>query len=82
MHKNSLSPVQSHFITKNSTRVISQRGGLAVLPCSVTMSTPATVSKYLYIISLNRKTNPPTIANIATFHSHIRKHGLTNSPPP
>ncbi|CAO1342197.1 unnamed protein product [Diamesa serratosioi] len=44
MHKNSLSSVQSHFITKNSTRVISQRGGLAVLPCSVTMSTPATVS--------------------------------------
>ena len=61
MHKNSLSSVQSHFITKNSTRVISQRGGLAVLPCSVTMSTPATVSKYLYIISLNRKTNPETL---------------------
>ncbi|CAG9800441.1 unnamed protein product [Chironomus riparius] len=48
MHKNSLSPVHTHFITKNSTRVISQRGGLAILPCSVTMSQPATVSKYLY----------------------------------
>lgn len=48
MHKNSLSSVHSHFITKNSTRVISQRGGLAILPCSVTMTQPATVSKYLY----------------------------------
>lgn len=45
MHKNSLSPVHTHFITKNSTRVISQRGGLAILPCSVTMSQPATVSE-------------------------------------
>jgi hypothetical protein len=44
-HRNSISSVQSHFITKNNTRVISQRGGSAVLPCSVTMSTPATVSK-------------------------------------
>jgi hypothetical protein len=46
MHnKNSLSSVHSHFITKNSTRVISQRGGLAILPCSVTMTQPATVSR-------------------------------------
>uniref|UniRef100_A0A182YJ62 Ig-like domain-containing protein n=1 Tax=Anopheles stephensi TaxID=30069 RepID=A0A182YJ62_ANOST len=43
-HRNSLGPLQSQFITKNNTRVISQRGGLAVLPCSVTMTTPATVS--------------------------------------
>uniref|UniRef100_A0A182WL53 Ig-like domain-containing protein n=1 Tax=Anopheles minimus TaxID=112268 RepID=A0A182WL53_9DIPT len=42
-HRNSLGPLQSQFITKNNTRVISQRGGLAVLPCSVTMTTPATV---------------------------------------
>jgi len=52
MHnKNSLSTVHSHFITKNSTRVISQRGGLAILPCSVTMTQPATVSKYLYYLN-------------------------------
>ncbi|XP_050072793.1 Fc receptor-like protein 5 [Anopheles maculipalpis] len=44
VHRNSLGPLQSQFITKNNTRVISQRGGLAVLPCSVTMTTPATVS--------------------------------------
>ena len=77
MHKNSLSSVQSHFITKNSTRVISQRGGLAVLPCSVTMSTPATVSKYLYIIILNQKNKPPN-----HLHPYIRKLGRKNSPPP
>lgn len=39
----------SQFITKNNTRVVSQRGGFAILPCSVTMSTPATVSKYLIV---------------------------------
>lgn len=40
----------SQFLTKNNTRVVSQRGGFAILPCSVTMSTPATVSKYLILI--------------------------------
>ncbi|XP_055538664.1 uncharacterized protein LOC129726079 [Wyeomyia smithii] len=46
-HRNTLSSSHHHesqFITKNNSRVVSQRGGLAVLPCSVTMSTPATVS--------------------------------------
>ncbi|XP_039446203.1 neural cell adhesion molecule 2-like [Culex pipiens pallens] len=46
-HRNALSSSHHHesqFITKNNSRVVSQRGGLAVLPCSVTMSTPATVS--------------------------------------
>lgn len=53
MHnKNSLSPVHSHFITKNSTRVISQRGGLAILPCSVTMTQPATVSTVFILFPL------------------------------
>ncbi|XP_053960955.1 uncharacterized protein LOC128865060 [Anastrepha ludens] len=35
---------QSHFTTKNNTRVIAQKGGLAVLPCVVKLSSPATVS--------------------------------------
>ncbi|XP_039969795.1 uncharacterized protein LOC120781632 isoform X1 [Bactrocera tryoni] len=35
---------QSHFSTKNSTRVIAQKGGLAVLPCVVKLNSPATVS--------------------------------------
>lgn len=61
MHKNSLSPVHSHFITKNSTRVISQRGGLAILPCSVTMSQPATVSKYLFFEKNPIKSNPSDV---------------------
>lgn len=82
MHKNSLTSVQSHFITKNSTRVISQRGGLAVLPCSVTMSTPATVSKYLYIISQNRKTNPPPLPPLPPSTNTSGVHGHKNSPPP
>lgn len=46
-HRNALSSSHHHesqFVTKNNSRVVSQRGGLAVLPCSVTMSTPATVS--------------------------------------
>ncbi|XP_065079119.1 igLON family member 5-like [Ochlerotatus camptorhynchus] len=46
-HRNALSSPHHHesqFVTKNNSRVVSQRGGLAVLPCSVTMSTPATVS--------------------------------------
>lgn len=48
MHnRNTLSHVHSHFITKNSTRVISQRGGVAILPCSVSMTQQATVSEYL-----------------------------------
>lgn len=43
---------QSHFTTKNSTRVIAQKGGLAVLPCVVKLNSPATVSIptiYLFI---------------------------------
>lgn len=47
---------QSHFTTKNSTRVIAQKGGLAVLPCVVKLNSPATVSivfiTYLYYIIL------------------------------
>ncbi|XP_004519420.1 uncharacterized protein LOC101451426 isoform X1 [Ceratitis capitata] len=35
---------QSHFTTKNNTRVIAQKGGLAVLPCVVKLNSPATVS--------------------------------------
>lgn len=61
MHRNSLAAVNSHFITKNSTRVISQRGGLAILPCSVTMTQPATVSKYLYYFKILSKTTPQEI---------------------
>ncbi|XP_017469897.1 PREDICTED: uncharacterized protein LOC108361705 [Rhagoletis zephyria] len=37
-------PGQSHFTTKNNTRVIAQKGSLAVLPCVVKISSPATVS--------------------------------------
>jgi len=35
--------------------VISQRGGQAILPCSVTMTQPATVSKYLYYFKSYQK---------------------------
>lgn len=35
---------QSHFSTKNNTRVIAQKGGLAILPCVVKLNSPATVS--------------------------------------
>lgn len=34
------------FTTRNNTRVIAQRGGLAVLPCSVKWNPTATVSKH------------------------------------
>lgn len=43
-HKNLISPGESQFLTKNNTRITSQRGGLAILPCTVTMATPAIVS--------------------------------------
>lgn len=48
-HQNLISPSDSQFLTKNNTRITSQRGGLAILPCSVTMSTPATVSLWVTI---------------------------------
>ncbi|KAM7352006.1 defective proboscis extension response 19 isoform 2-T2 [Cochliomyia hominivorax] len=35
---------QSQFATKNNSRVIVQRGGLAILPCIVKLNSPATVS--------------------------------------
>ncbi|XP_030556579.1 uncharacterized protein LOC115759716 [Drosophila novamexicana] len=38
------STVQSQFNTKNNTRVIAQKGGLAILPCVVKVNSPATVS--------------------------------------
>ncbi|XP_059613426.1 contactin-2-like [Phlebotomus argentipes] len=44
-HHNSLtSGHPGQFLTKNNSRVISQRGGLAILPCSVSLTTPATIS--------------------------------------
>jgi hypothetical protein len=49
-HRNNINHLESQFVTKNNTKVISQRGGLAILPCSVTMATPATVSKYLLLL--------------------------------
>ncbi|XP_032584324.1 uncharacterized protein LOC6578211 isoform X2 [Drosophila mojavensis] len=36
------STVPSQFITKNNTRVIAQKGGLAILPCVVKVNSPAT----------------------------------------
>ncbi|XP_034666035.1 uncharacterized protein LOC117899979 [Drosophila subobscura] len=36
--------IQSQFTTKNNTRVIAQKGGLAILPCVVKINSPATVS--------------------------------------
>ncbi|XP_023033815.1 lachesin isoform X1 [Drosophila willistoni] len=38
------SPLQNQFNTKNNTRVIAQKGGLAILPCVVKINSPATVS--------------------------------------
>ncbi|XP_062135805.1 uncharacterized protein LOC133845365 isoform X1 [Drosophila sulfurigaster albostrigata] len=38
------SSLQSQFNTKNNTRVIAQKGGLAILPCVVKVNSPATVS--------------------------------------
>ncbi|XP_023167926.1 uncharacterized protein LOC111597441 isoform X2 [Drosophila hydei] len=38
------STVPSQFNTKNNTRVVAQKGGLAILPCVVKVNSPATVS--------------------------------------
>ncbi|XP_055688448.1 neuronal growth regulator 1-like [Lutzomyia longipalpis] len=43
-HRNAVANGESQFLTKNQTRIVSQKGGLAVLPCSVALSAPATVS--------------------------------------
>lgn len=40
------------FTTRNNTKVIAQRGGLAVLPCAVKWNPTATVS-LLQILSIN-----------------------------
>ncbi|CAD7086357.1 unnamed protein product [Hermetia illucens] len=34
----------SHFTTKNNTKVVAQKGGLAILPCALKLNSPATVS--------------------------------------
>lgn len=33
------------FITRNNTRITAQMGGMAILPCTVRLTSPATVSK-------------------------------------
>jgi len=43
-------PIQSQFNTKNNTRVIAQKGGLAILPCVVKVNSPATVRNSLSIL--------------------------------
>lgn len=41
---------RSQFITRNNTRVIVQKGGLAILPCVVKLNAAATVSTiYIHI---------------------------------
>lgn len=41
--------LQSQFNTKNNTRVIAQKGGLAILPCVVKVNSPATV-RYMFFL--------------------------------
>lgn len=41
------STVPSQFNTKNNTRVVAQKGGLAILPCVVKVNSPATVRHQL-----------------------------------
>lgn len=33
------------FITRNNTKVTAQKGGMAILPCTVRLTSPATVSQ-------------------------------------
>ncbi|KAL9926607.1 uncharacterized protein LOC119633678 [Glossina fuscipes] len=42
--QNLFSNGRSQFATKNNSRIIAQKGGLAVLPCVVKLNSPATVS--------------------------------------
>lgn len=42
--QNLFSNGRSQFSTKNNTRIIAQKGGLAILPCVVKLNSPATVS--------------------------------------
>lgn len=43
--QNLFSNGRSQFATKNNTRIIAQKGGLAILPCVVKLNSPATVTK-------------------------------------
>lgn len=46
--QNLFSNGRSQFSTKNNTRIIAQKGGLAILPCVVKLNSPATVSITLF----------------------------------
>ncbi len=48
------SSVSALFTTRNNTRIIAQRGGLAILPCAVKWNPSATVRIYfLFLQSIN-----------------------------
>lgn len=47
------STVQNQFNTKNNTRVIAQKGGLAILPCVVKVNSPATVRNFFAKTEIN-----------------------------
>lgn len=48
------------FITRNNTRVTAQKGGMAILPCTIRLTSPATVSGQIlfpfcvFILLINR----------------------------
>lgn len=52
--QNLFSNGRSQFSTKNNTRIIAQKGGLAILPCVVKLNSPATVSRSCNVISYRK----------------------------
>jgi hypothetical protein len=53
---NFLSQSHGYFVTKNNTKIIAQRGGMAFLPCTVKLTSPATVSSTLLLLLLSFST--------------------------
>lgn len=59
---------QSHFVTRNNTRIIAQRGGLAILPCTVRLNSPATVRKTFFFCLVGK-----SYTNILVWEKYIYK---------
>lgn len=52
-HENHFVGHHDTFITRNNTRITAQMGGMAILPCTVRLTSPATVSILQILFTLN-----------------------------
>lgn len=63
---------ETQFTTRNNTRIVVQIGGLAVLPCTVKINSPATVcSLYNLRFSIYKQFKINTTFTIKTINIYI-----------